>query len=146
MSQRNRPCSKRIIELQSGQCSSLGFRKTLPSGNRARRALHEVSVGRTSVSQSIGWIPINCLLKIGKATLQVWHIALVPVITATHVKLVSFEVLRVTLSKQFPLLFCHSDLQLGSDLGCDIFLHADNVTQHAVVLLAPDVRTVGCVD
>jgi hypothetical protein len=76
--------SERVIEFQSGECGCFGFGETFPSRNRASCALYEVSVRQTGVDQSICRVAVNRLLKIGEAALQIWHIALIPVITAAN--------------------------------------------------------------
>ena len=73
---------------------------------------------------------------------QTLYGALVPVITAFEIELVSFCVVGVTLGQSPLLLTAQAQAQLRRDLSGNLGLHIKNIRRASVVLLTPNLRPV----
>ena len=94
--------------------------------------LHVVAVSQTRISRSVVRIRIDRLLKVIYALLQSFGCALVPGVAALQVEPVSLQLL---------LLFdVQLQTQVFKDVARDFFLDQKNVSQAAIVMLAPDLR------
>ena len=110
----------------------LGFRETVLRLMHAVDHLHVVAVSQARISRSVVRIRIDRLLKVVDALLQSFGRALVPGVAALQVKPVSLQLL---------LLFdVQLQTQVFKDVARDFFLNEKNVSEPAIVMLAPNLR------
>src|SRR5688572_7454727 len=129
--------TQRFIDLQRlhGRRSSLGTRF-------ARRknfvvTEHGIAFGESGISQAIARILVDGLLEELVGLLEQIRGPAVPVVAALEVKLVSLGILGGAPGHPLLLFAARTQAELVRDLPGDIFLHRQNLSELAVVLLTP---------
>src|SRR3984893_8036957 len=135
-----------VIDLESMHGCRLSVLANFLRGNVARITQEIIGIGKTRIGQSVLWISLNRLLEIinrpGKASFG----PLVPVIETLKVELISLWVLGVVLGELRGLLAGQFGSQVVVNLLRDVFLNAEQISDLAIVLSAPQFRTIGNAD
>src|ERR1700730_9670876 len=108
--------------------------------------MHAVTIGQSAISQGVGGIFCDGLLKAFDALVKAFLGSLVPPVAALEIASVGFRAGGVGSREAFFLLTGQTQPQrFGNFLG-DLFLERENVRRLSAVLLAPDVAAVGGLD
>src|SRR6202521_6234062 len=137
---------QRVIDLETMHACPLSVLPSFLRGNVAGITQESIGIGKTRIGQSVLWISLHRLLEIinrpGKASFG----PLVPVIETLKVELISLWVLGVVLGELRGLLAGQLGSQVVVNLLRDVFLNAEEISHLAIVLSAPQFRTIGHAD